>query len=161
MDQVGRKAFGVLLSGVTVGFVFAMYIGLGFANDPHLLAIGGIGTAVALYVCMERLFDSSAIIFTGCLYLSMVGALCTAAVASQFPPANVLPIALWEPSLYMIAILTAMLVISRVYRWILNSMVGRTGDPDGQKQPGPPQSQEESTGAQIQAPMADAGRVAH
>ena len=105
MNQVGRKAFGVLLSGVTVGFVFAMYIGLGFANDPQLLAVGGIGTALALYVCLERLFDNSAIVFTGCLYLSMVGALCTAAVASEFPPENVLPIALWTPSLYMIGML--------------------------------------------------------
>jgi hypothetical protein len=106
LPWVGRKALAVLISGVTIGFVFAMYVVLGFSDNPSFRGIGAIGTAMVLYVCMERLYRDTSFIFVGCFYLGMIGALASAAITSRFPEEMMLPISLWSPSLYMIAMLT-------------------------------------------------------
>lgn len=148
MNQVGRKAFAVLLSGVTIGFVFAMYIGLGFAGSPHLSAIGGIGTALALYVCLERLYANGVFIFIGCFYLSMVGALGMAAVAARYPMSRVLSIGLWDTSLYMLAMLT----VWWVCQWALQALKAYLRKvTDGRQQQAAPPGQETEARAQIQA----------
>jgi hypothetical protein len=142
------RGIDIALSGATIGLIFAIYIilgGLGFQAQ----AIGAIATAFVLYTCMERLMKDWVACFVGINYLTLVGALDAAAIASRLPPPIMAYITIWVSTLWLLG----MLISWQLFKWGITLFVRfinrRLENIDGEKEQIPPQSQETGEAVQI------------
>jgi hypothetical protein len=118
--KASSMAYKVLLSGFAISFAFIAFLVLACVGLPEF---GALSAALTLYLALEYLYPDALFNFVGCIYLILVAAVASAALAVHLPPHLIMPVSLQAPSLYMFGLLVVVIICRNLIRWYVRVFV--------------------------------------